>query len=356
VIGAALSAGIWVEAAEAAPARPTAACPIEPERPDQQSMFTHAIFARGRLWVRSDDGKLSSVAPGETSLRRESLPEPALALCIQDGVPSVLTCNREGTWNLRTARGSAWVANKTFAAAGDSFIALDCAPSATTLVTSTRLLVASRERTTSVVLSQPLKRGLVSAVLFSDHHVFVGLNAGEWGGGVQRIDADSGNVRTIERNERGSLCGGPLNTGCDPVHGMAQEPWKPRCFIAAIGLVHLFNSHGRLVEICEDEVRRFFFRPYDKEPHRTEGGETEEEPFSTVSFFGLVRTGNALVAAGIDGLYRFQGDLVERIPLPEFENVSGIKLSFAIPGVVLVLTGINSRRSTGGAAPMLVPR
>jgi len=315
-------------------------------------MFTHALYTSGRLWVRSDDGKLSSIAPGETSLRRESLPEPALALCMRGGSPAVLTCNPGGTWTLRIARDGGWVAQTSFAAKGDAVVGLDCGPAATTLVTSTRLVVESRERTTSVALSQPLKRGLVSAVLVSDHHVFVGLNAGEWGGGLQRIDADSGNVRTVERNERGSLCGGPLNKECDPVHGIAQEPWKPGCIIAAIGLVHMFHSHGRLVEICDDEVRPFFFRPYGKRPQ----GNVDEEPFDTVAFFGLVRAGNALVAAGIDGLYRFDGHHVEQIPLPRFENIGGINLSFAVPGVVLVLTEINSRQSVGVAAPMLVPR
>jgi len=34
-------------------------------------------------------------------------------------------------------------------------------------------------------------------------------------------------VSAIERNTSGELCGGPLNTECDPVNGIAAEPQKP---------------------------------------------------------------------------------------------------------------------------------
>ena len=37
-------------------------------------------------------------------------------------------------------------------------------------------------------------------------------------------------------------------------------------------------------------------------------------------------------------------------------NVGELKVSFAIPGIVLVLTGINGRASISDAVPMLVPR
>jgi hypothetical protein len=43
-------------------------------------------------------------------------------------------------------------------------------------------------------------------------------------------------------------------------------------------------------------------------------------------------------------------------PLPEFEKVGNIRVSFALQDVVLLLTEVNERRSISGSVPMLVPR
>src|SRR6185295_5454288 len=107
----------------------------------------------------------------------------------------------------------------------------------------------------------------------------------------------------IERNASGELCGGPLNTGCDPVNGIVTAPWKPTCVVAAIGLVH-FESSGRLVEICGDTVRRLFFRPLARGAPRQNTSTDDEKDSATVAFFGLTRVGEEVWAVGIDGLYR----------------------------------------------------
>jgi hypothetical protein len=184
-------------------------------------------------------------------------------------------------------------------------------------------------------------------------HLFVGLNSGEWGGGLIRIDRKSGGVETIERNATGDLCGGPLNTACDPVHGIAVIPWKPDCVAAAVGLVHMLG-HGRIVEICREKVERMFVQASDRHadaPEAAVGG------YGSVPFFGLAAAGETLLAAGHDGLYRLgPAGLVEHRPWPRFEEIDGLLVSFALPDVVLVITTINRRASLGGAAPLLVTR
>jgi hypothetical protein len=100
----------------------------------------------------------------------------------------------------------------------------------------------------------------------------------------------TGAVKVSERNATGKLCGGPLNTDCDPVHAIVTEPWKPSCVVAAIGLIHI-EPHGRLVEVCGDRVRRLLFRPYGERSTRGIGLTSGiDEPRSTVAFFGIPST------------------------------------------------------------------
>jgi hypothetical protein len=184
--------------------------------------------------------------------------------------------------------------------------------------------------------------------------VWVGFNVGEWGGGLRRISRNNGTVQTVERNRSGELCGGPLNSGCDPVNGVITAPWNPACVVAAIGLVHMM-SHGRIVEVCGSNVRRLYYKALDPQPPRNKLD--EGEPASTVAFFGLTRNGNTWWAVGIDGLYRFDGAHQPMFsPLPKFENKGGYWVSFAVPGIALVLTDVNQRRSMSGSVPIMAAR
>jgi hypothetical protein len=187
-------------------------------------------------------------------------------------------------------------------------------------------------------------------------HIFVGFNAGEWGGGLQRIDRATGEVATIEQNDSGELCGGPLNTDCDPVNGIATEPWNADCVAAAVGLVH-FAPHGRIVEICDKTVKRLYFKPYGPPAPNNRVVVHRDEPFETVAFFGLSQQRDALWVVGIDGIYRIGADGAERFfPLPEFKPRGGILVSFDLPDFVLVLTDVNQRKSLSGSVPIIVSR
>ncbi|TGX44278.1 hypothetical protein E5A74_05610 [Sphingomonas naasensis] len=124
--------------------------------------------------------------------------------------------------------------------------------------------------------------------------------------------------------------------------------------MAAIGLVHMM-SHGRVVTVCNGRVQRLYFKPFEPQPPY--GRLDDGEPASTVAFFGLARAADAVWAVGIDGLYRFDGTLPPRFrPLPKFEDRDGYSVSFDIPGIALVLTDVNQRRSLSGAVPLLVAR
>ena len=330
---------------------------VEPRSLRQDNSISRAVFASGRLWLLSDSGDLSSIAPGKKARVDAGLREPALDICVSDGQIKALTCAKEPCkkWTLRTWTDGRWSAGAAIPSLGDHVAALNCAPGRDTVVTDQRLVNIVGRMVTSVALSERLKTGVVTSIHATVDHVFVGINAGEWGGGLRRIDRRTGKVTVIEKNSTGDLCGGPLNTSCDPVNGIADEPWKPDCVAIAIGLVH-FSPHGRIVEVCKDEVRRIYFKEFGDSGPRNKQRQSDE-PFETVAFFSLVRAGNELMAAGIDGVYRFDGSAKPKVvPLPKFEVIGQVGVSFDLPDVVLVLTAINKRQSISGNIPLLVPR
>ncbi len=327
------------------------------ERADQAGFLKRAAFADGRLWLLSDGGVLTTIAEGESRRRQETLPEFGLDLCAQDSAPLVITGDRlhAGSWTLRRWSGGAWSVVSRVSTGGDLLVAMDCGAGGVTLLTTRRIVDLSRGAEHAVKLSDELRPSLLTTTLATPGQLFVGFDAGEWGGGLRRIDRVTGKITVLERNSTGDLCGGPLNTSCDPVNGIASEPGKSNCIVAAIGLVH-FESHGRLVEVCGNQIERIYFKPFGAQPANQKLKEGDE-PFRTVAFFGLTRAAGALWAAGIDGIYRFRpGSPPEVVPMPRFATIDGVGVSFAMPGVVLVLTEINRRASISGAVPMIVSR
>lgn len=326
------------------------------DRPARRPDVFRAVFAEGRLWLATDDGALASVSQGERGLRREDVGAPVIDICAGTGGLRSLTGNRkwDGRWTLRRWTAGRWTVERAGKAEGESIVAFSCAGPRAVLLTDKRLIEAGPAGVKSLPLSGEARHARVKAVtLETPRHIFVGLNSGEWGGGLLRIDRQSGQTRTIERNTTGELCEGPLNTACDPVHGIAVIPWKPDCVAAAVGLVHMLG-HGRIVRICGDKVEQLFAQASDRNadaPEAALGGH------GSVPFFGLAAPGGTLLAAGHDGLYRLgPRGLVEHRPWPRFEEIDGLLVSFALPDVVLVITTINGRASLGGAAPLLVTR
>jgi len=110
-----------------------------------------------------------------------------------------------------------------------------------------------------------------------------------------------------------------------------------------------------VVEVCGDQVERLYYKPYGGKA--SSGYSSGDEPFSTVAFFGLKRAGDTLWAVGIDGIYSIgEGGSAHSIPLPNFKEIGGIKMSFDLPQFILILTNVNQRLSLSGSVPILVPR
>jgi hypothetical protein len=258
-----------------------------------------------------------------------------------------------GGWTVRRRSRGVWRIVGRVPRRDDWLLAMDCGggDAPVTLLTLRRIVEMRPEGPAARALTgeEPRYPRVAAAVFGTRAHLYFGINGGEWGGGLQRIDRATGAVVTVERNATGDTCrGGPINTACDPVHAIVPLPWRPGCVAVAIGLVH-FMSHGRLAEVCGERVESLYSKDL--------GGGDAPGAASQVAFFGLVRSGETLRAAGVDGLYRLgAGGLIDFAPYPAFREVRGVSLNFDLPGVVLVATQINRRASVSGGAPMIVPR
>ena len=322
-------------------------------------MISRALFADGRLWLLDDSGSLSSLAEGETRRTSHDLAAPVIDICRAGDMPIAVTGSRDQglRWSIHGWRQGRWQRLRTVDRAGETVVGLSCGANWSLLLTSGRL-VDLRGDDPALALTEPLRSPrLTSAIHPTEDAVFVGFNAGEWGGGMRRIDRATGRLTRIERNATGGLCDGPLNTDCDPVHAIVTLPWKPRCVAAAIGLIHM-SAHGRLVEICPDGIAQMFAAAADVDPLDSQAAaEAAEGRYGSVAFFGLTVVGDGLIAAGHNGLYEIAADgRSSHQPWPRFQDVDGVLVSFARPDVILVITGINARASLSGGVPLMVAR
>lgn len=330
----------------------------EQKRRTRQASISRAFYGEGKLWAITDGGKLFGIAEGGDTLQHHMMRQPVLDGCTS-GAPVVLTgkASGGGGWELQRLRDGRWTLERRIAREGDRAVALTCAAGRIVLLTNRRIIEIAGDAVEAVALQKPLEgRGVTSALHVAGDHLFLGRNAGEWGGGMVRIDRRSGAAVGIARSEAGGLCGGPLNTDCDPVHGIATVPWEPTCVAAAVGLQHML-SHGRIAKVCGTEVHQLLARPADPYLDGAELKEAQKGGFGSIAFYGLAAVGDRLLAVGKDSIHRIAADgsdSVQRWPL--FKNVEGVLVSFELPEAVLVVTTINGPVSLGGGAPMLVPR
>jgi hypothetical protein len=315
------------------------------------AMIQAAAFADDRLWLLTGDGALTSITEKARDRTAEFSGERVLALCAQSKRPLILTLSADGRWTLRRRESGGWTALASVGSRGDDFVGMSCDAHEVSLLTNRHLITLGDGPPRSINLSDNLNVGVTHSLLSAGDQLFVGANAGEFGGGLQRIDRRTGKVVQLQRNDRTDSCDAVLDRGCAPVTGVASTPWRTDCVLAAVGMVHM-SSLGRLVEICGDRIEPFYAKALNDRDYMGRLISLDE-----VAFFGVSRADDAIWAVGVDGLYRFRDrKLTDFTPLPRFRTVDGVRVSFALPGVVLVKTDINQSVSLSGSVPMLVPR
>lgn len=160
--------------------------------------------------------------------------------------------------------------------------------------------------------------------------LYYGLNLGEWGGGLRRIDGRTRAIGFVS-TPSDELCGGLLNPDCEPVVGLFRDPARPACIITASGLAHLGLRHGAVHRVCHDEITPVFSAPYPVD-------ETQiSPPGQTWPFYSLTATGDGWIAVSDGRYFRAHGDEVAEHPLPELADWSGLRISAPQDGVLFVL-------------------
>ena len=325
------------DAVRAAMASTTTLTPEEVQR-GRDRFIKRAVWASGRLWLLTDSGTLSSVAPGERSRRVEPTPEPVAEICVAGAAPVVLGSGGQ----LSRLEGGSWRASQRLALDGESIQAISCNDRRVIVVTRRHVATLENERLRYAALSKPLSGPITRTAPFdTGAALLLGTDQGEWGGSLERIDTTTGAI-----NEVPGLVG--------PINGVGPEPGRPDCLVTTVGLVHMF-PHGQVVEVCGNTVRRLYYKPYTIETSWP--ADPPKLPFETVPFYTLAEAGSKLWIAGGDGLYAITANRpIAFRKMPPFEQIDGVDISFAVPGLALVRTDIDARVSLGGGAPLLVAR
>lgn len=204
-----------------------------------------------------------------------------------------------------------------------------------------------------------IKRALPAAyqtpfAVTDNGYIYLGINHGEFGGGLIQVSIASGQVNGLEQKDKPDLCAGPLNSACDPVTGVIRDPADRSCVIASIGLRH-FLEHGRLIRVCEKTVSVAFSKSYQRTPeNKAEGSDKKFIDQSTEAIFDLVPGENDYWAVTGRGVYHFTpGSEPKFHALPKLRSVSGITLSDEIANIIVVSTDINWAKSLSGYTPLI---
>ncbi|TMJ10983.1 MAG: hypothetical protein E6G94_16700, partial [Alphaproteobacteria bacterium] len=167
----------------------------------------------------------------------------------------------------------------------------------------------------TVALSRPLGvGGQIVAAIVGSGTLYVGANAGEFGGGLQRIDLATGAIEQVERHDSDRLCAGPLNTQCDPVTGLVPDPEKPGCVFASIGLAHMMWD-GRVLRVCGNEVELVFeapVLPLGKRIERFFSSRAREYPPDSEPVFSLLPAPGGFRAVTPRAIYRWERGKISR--------------------------------------------
>lgn len=148
------------EAARAAtiPAAPTA----EDRQLGQDRFIKRAVWAFDRLWLLTERGTLSSVAPGERSRRAEPTPGQAADMCVVGATPVILSADGQ----LSRLEDHAWRAMQRLELNGEAVQALSCTDQRVIAVSRRRLVVSADGRQRAVTLSTPLTGPIVRTAPF----------------------------------------------------------------------------------------------------------------------------------------------------------------------------------------------
>lgn len=312
---------------------------------------TKVIGAHGVWWILNDQGALASFDGNRIVAQHLSgsvrdiarMPNGDLLALIENQKTShavVMEHVASGDW-----RQFAKLTND----AADRFIGLAVSDSNVVIVSSRALysLRSRRSQRRQRMHGITIRQGLQPAIaLTASRQLYVGENAGEFGGGLIRIDVATGVSEHVERRENG--CDGPLNSECNPVTAVIPDRTDGRCVIASIGLRHLDMEEGRVLRVCGTSVKVVVELPCPQQPPHGR---------CSLGIFGLAPDSSGFWATTGSALYHIRADTIDqKQSMPKLRRLAGLAYSDAIPGLLVLSTNINWQRSTSGPTPLIGSR
>lgn len=350
------------------------ALPVEPVRladvvdedaeqagaPDDAARFRQSVikaaYSGGALYTLDMQGTLRAWAEGASVGTPVDAPGPVRTFCANSGMLYLVTAASDRELGLWAGMHGAWRRiTRLQVSQRDPFHALDCSGAEPLVVTSRSLFwpLSGRRQT---IEFEPGRPPGYPTTLQHGGYLYVGINAGEWGGGLRRFALSDGGGEAIEDRDPEELCGGQLNAACVPVTGLAPDQAHPECVLVASGLAHLASS-GSVVRVCGTRIETVYAKPFTLETDWRFDPANPPERYSSVPFYslGIGRVGVWAVAS--DGIYLF-GAAAE----PEFTRFAREQrfpagtVDWSNPDFVLISTSMNQRHSVSGASLILVPR
>lgn len=316
------------------------------------------VHYRNALWTRHRDGTLARWAEAANEPVEQDIGGTVADFCVfERDLLAVVQRPQNTAMQLLALGDSGWTEVTNWQAnEHNAFLALDCTGPEIVLLTAEEMIFPQLDRKVAIDIEALLPVGQIST-LQHDGWLYAGSNSGEWGGGLRRFALSDGRAERIEDND-GSLCGGLLNTDCDPVTGLAPDPANNNCILAGVGLVHMMSS-GNIVRVCDTEVRLAYQKPYTLERDWTWDADTVNETrYNTLPFFDIVEIQEGAVAVSVDGLYTFGPDNAD----PEFSAFADFRawaengIDWTGGDIILVSTTMNQTHSLSGASLLAVAR
>ncbi len=161
--------------------------------------------------------------------------------------------------------------------------------------------------------------------------LYVGYDRGEWGGGLRRVDLQSGAISFVT-GEVEKPCEGVLDPACAPIVGLFPDRQSPGCLIVGSGISHLGSSRGNVYRVCDSAVEVIFSTPTPAVGDRWMMG---PQPWP---LDGLFEVSNGWVGTSRDRYFRSYGTRVEERPMPKFRDWAGLQISDEADGVLFLVS------------------
>ena len=315
---------------------------------------TKVLDSHGLWWILDDQGALRTLDGNRISVQRLGGPVRDIVRTPSGDLLALIQMrgSRRALLMIRVPSG-AWVqyANLRLAVS-DTIIALAASDTDAVALSSRAYYFVRRDKPPHrlAIRGPPVSSGLQPAVARTPlGQLYVGENAGEFGGALTRIDLATGASERIEQRGVDGDCAGPLNSACDPITAVIPDAANERCAIVSIGLRHMVMELGRVLRVCGSKVTVLAELPCP--------GWRQGDPPCSLGVFGLAPDNDGFWASTGAGLYHFRGGIIDKQRAnPKLEHHSTLSYSSAIPGLFVLSTDINWRASVSGPTPLIAVR